>query len=65
MFENAPLSSLGVYAIFGGMLSVRLSNDADGNVVADAVRVVETTARPFVPPSARGRFSPRPASVPL
>ncbi len=36
--------SLGVYVPDGRSLTVRLSDDADGNVIADAVRVVEVAA---------------------
>jgi len=32
--------SLGTYTVGSGTLTVRLTNDADGNVIADAVRVV-------------------------
>ena len=40
VFEGSPWESLGKFSITGDTLRVELSDDADGNIVADAVRIV-------------------------
>ncbi len=40
VFEGSPWESLGKFSITGDTLRVELSDDADGNVIADAVRIV-------------------------
>jgi hypothetical protein len=40
VFEGSPWQSLGVFLITGNTLRVRLRADADGNIAADAVRIV-------------------------
>lgn len=39
-FEGSPWESLGVFLISGDTLRVELTDDADGNIAADAVRIV-------------------------
>lgn len=40
VFEGSRWESLGLFSIAGDTLRVELSDDADGNIVADAVRIV-------------------------
>jgi type II secretory pathway pseudopilin PulG len=40
IFEGSRWASLGLFSIVGDTLRVELSDDADGNIVADAVRIV-------------------------
>ncbi len=42
VFEGSPWKSLGAFSIASGTLRVDLSDDADGNIIADAVRIVPT-----------------------
>jgi hypothetical protein len=42
--------SLGVYAAASGTLTVKLGDNADGDVVADAIRLVDVTPPPPPPP---------------
>ena len=40
VFDGSPWESLGLYSITGDTLQVRLTDDADGFIAADAVRIV-------------------------
>ncbi len=42
VFAGSPWESLGIFPITGDNLSVELADDADGYIVADAVRIVPT-----------------------
>ncbi len=42
-FDGSPWESLGVYLIGGGSLRVRLTDDANGFIAADAIRIVPIT----------------------